>query len=125
VVNPLNESILHRHLHCAAAELPLAAAEPLLQIPDVSAAVDALAGSATLLQDADGRYWHASRKYPQRHVNLRGGGLQLALIDCDSGEIFGEVDSGRARQGVASPGASISTGPTPGWSRVSTWWAGR
>ncbi|MGB5230864.1 MAG: DEAD/DEAH box helicase [Desulfoprunum sp.] len=104
VVNPLNESILHRHLHCAAAELPLAAAEPLLQIPDVSAAVDALAGSATLLQDADGRYWHASRKYPQRHVNLRGGGLQLALIDCDSGEIFGEVDSGRALK-ECHPGA--------------------
>jgi DEAD/DEAH box helicase domain-containing protein len=104
VVNPLNESILHRHLHCAAAELPLAAAEPLLQIPDVSAAVDALADSATLLQDADGRYWHASRKYPQRHVNLRGGGLQLALIDCDSGEIFGEVDSGRALK-ECHPGA--------------------
>ncbi|MBB5346497.1 DEAD/DEAH box helicase [Desulfoprunum benzoelyticum] len=104
VVNPLNESILHRHLHCAAAELPLAAAEPLLQNPDVTAAVDALVRSATLLQDADGRFWHASRKYPQRHVNLRGGGLQLALINCDSGEIFGEVDSGRALK-ECHPGA--------------------
>ena len=104
VINPDNESILRRHLHCAAAELPLSAEEPWLDSPAVAAAIETLVRSATLLQDADGRYWHASRRYPQRHVNLRGGGLQQALIDCDSGEIFGEIDSGRALK-ECHPGA--------------------
>ena len=104
VINPDNESILHRHLHCAAAELPLSTKEVWLNSPVIATAVDALVRSATLLQDADGKYWHASRKYPQRHVNLRGGGLKQALIDCDSGEIFGEIDSGRALK-ECHPGA--------------------
>lgn len=96
VVNPENESILHQHLHCAAAELPLSVTEPLMYNPAVVAAVEALARCSTLHQDADGRHWYASRKFPQREVNLRGGGVQLSLIDSDSGEIFGEIDGGRA-----------------------------
>ena len=104
VVNPENEAILQQHLHCAAAELPLSVAEPLLDNPAVAAAVETLSRSSTLLQDADGRSWYASRRFPQRQVNLRGGGVQLALIDCRSGEIFGEIDGGRALK-ECHPGA--------------------
>lgn len=104
VVNPDNESILLRHLHCAAAELPLAEGEEVLQNNSVSRAVEKLVSSGTLLQDAAGTSWHASRRYPQRQVSLRGGGLQLSLIDCENGEIFGEIDSGRALK-ECHPGA--------------------
>jgi len=104
VVNPDNESILYRHLHCAAAELPFAANEVLLLNSAVSKGIQDLARSGTLLQDAAGTTWHASRRYPQRHVNLRGSGLQLSLIDCGSGEVFGEIDSGRALK-ECHPGA--------------------
>ena len=104
VVNPENAAVLQQHLHCAAAELPLSVAETLLDNPAVLAAVGTLSRTSTLLQDADGRSWYASRRFPQRQVNLRGGGVQLALIDCRSGEIFGEIDGGRALK-ECHPGA--------------------
>ncbi|MDP3480473.1 MAG: DEAD/DEAH box helicase, partial [Desulfoprunum sp.] len=96
VVNPLNETIVKQHLHCAAAEIPLAADEPLVQNPHIKKGIDSLTRSSQLLQDADGKTWYASLKRPQRHINLRGGGVQLALIDCENGVIFGEMDGGRA-----------------------------
>ncbi len=96
VVNPYNTAIMSLHLHCAAAEQPLAADEPLLEIPQVMQAVAELAGEATLLQSADGTLWFGSRKRPQNQVSLRGSGSQLSIIRGDSGEIIGEIDSGRA-----------------------------
>jgi len=104
VVNPLNEAIARQHLECAAAEIPLSDAEELVKNVKIRQLVDSLASSGQLLQDRNGRTWYASRKRPQRHVNLRGGGLQMALIDYESGEVFGEMDGGRALK-ECHPGA--------------------
>jgi len=104
VVNPLNEAIARQHLECAAAEIPLSGAEELVKNVKIRQLVDSLASSGQLLQDRNGRTWYASRKRPQRHVNLRGGGLQMALIDYESGEVFGEMDGGRALK-ECHPGA--------------------
>ncbi|MFV0437712.1 MAG: DEAD/DEAH box helicase [Desulfopila sp.] len=103
-LNPYNISIMEQHLHCACAELPLRQEEELLESGAVDQAIQRLTNSGVLLQSADATTWFASRKYPQRHVNLRGGGSQLAIIACDSGEIVGEIDGSRAMK-ECHPGA--------------------
>ncbi len=96
VLNPYNSAIMAQHLHCAAAELPIRAGEPLGQDPSVEEALVSLTAQALLLAAENGQAWYASRKYPHRQVSLRGGGSQLAIINRESGEILGEIDSGRA-----------------------------
>lgn len=96
-LNPFNARIMRQHLHCAAAEIPLAASEPLVKdAKQIRDEIEHLTVEATLYQERSGEYWIASRKRPQRLVDLRGGGTQLAIILEDSGELIGEIDSGRA-----------------------------
>ena len=96
-LNPFNSKIMQQHLHCAAAEIPLAASESLVKgSKDIRDEIDYLTSEATLYQESSGAYWIASRKRPQRLVDLRGGGTQLVIILEDSGEVIGEIDSGRA-----------------------------
>lgn len=96
-LDPLNPRITRQHLHCAAAEIPLEQEEPLVRTRgQIRRAVDELTAGGTLLRDAAGLRWHASRKRPQRQFDLRGGGLTLSIIDRHTGEIIGEIDAGRA-----------------------------
>jgi DEAD/DEAH box helicase domain-containing protein len=104
VLNPYNIPIMDRHLHCCAAELPLSDSEHLLKIATIRQRVKALSESGDLLQTASGDQWISARKYPQRHVNLRGGGGQMAIIDRDRGEIIGEIDTVRGLK-ECHPGA--------------------
>ncbi|WP_163336705.1 DEAD/DEAH box helicase [Desulfopila sp. IMCC35008] len=96
VLNPGNRSIMELHLHCTAAELPIESEEHLLSDKKVVEVVSSLTENGLLLQSGDGNRWFSTRKYPQRHVSLRGGGSQLSIIDSDSGELIGEIDSNRA-----------------------------
>jgi len=99
VLNPANPVILPRHLICAAAELPLDASghgEPYLDGPGTREALAKLLASGTLLQSADGREVLSPRKRPQREVDLRGAGAQVAIEDAATGEVIGAVDSLRA-----------------------------
>lgn len=96
VVNPDNSVVLEQHLQCAAAELPLVRAEILPLSTQVHASIQDLLARSVLLQSADGETYYASRKYPQHQVNLRGGGNQLSIIEAESGEILGEIDTVRA-----------------------------
>ncbi|MBR9982053.1 MAG: DEAD/DEAH box helicase, partial [Desulfatitalea sp.] len=59
VVNPFNRVALAAHLECAAAELPLAAADPWLVHPEVAAAVERLVMQGTLRRSAGGDTVHA------------------------------------------------------------------
>ncbi|KJR98093.1 MAG: DEAD/DEAH box helicase [Desulfobulbaceae bacterium BRH_c16a] len=104
VLNPYNTSIMDQHLQCCGAELPLSALENLLKIDAIQQRVEALFLSGALLQTASGDQWISSRKYPQRHVSLRGGGGQMAIIDGSCGEIIGEIDSVRGLK-ECHPGA--------------------
>lgn len=104
VLNPANVSIMAQHLHCCAAELPLSFSENLLQNQVVRENVTTLAQSGALLQTASGDLWISSRKYPHRHVSLRGGGTQMAIIDGENGEIIGEIDTARSLK-ECHPGA--------------------
>lgn len=102
-VNPDNDTILERHLECAAAELPLATAEPWLKQPGAKKALLSLNKAGRLLQSADGSQWLAARKRPHREVDLRGSGLSYSLEDT-AGNVIGLMDGFRAWK-EAHPGA--------------------
>jgi len=104
-LNPLNQRISRQHLHCAAAETPLAVSEPLLtNSPELVEEIECLVKESILHQDATETLWHASRKKPQNLVGLRGGGVQMSIIDRQSGEVIGEIDADRAMK-ETHPGA--------------------
>ncbi len=96
VLNHFNSSIMAKHLHCAAAELTLTAAEIISAPPEVESCVREMVNDGVLHQSADGKDFFASRKYPQRLFNLRGDSSQLTIINSESGVILGEIDSSRA-----------------------------
>ncbi len=104
VLNPDNVSIVDQHLHCCGAELPLSASEKLLKNEGIRKRVDVLSRSGALLETASGGQWISPRKYPQRHVSLRGGGSRMAIIDGEKGEVIGEIDAGRSLK-ECHPGA--------------------
>ncbi|MBU0682561.1 MAG: DEAD/DEAH box helicase [Proteobacteria bacterium] len=95
VLNPDNEEISARHLICAAAELPLHRDEPLLAMPAVKKAVDALCAGGQLLQAKTGKRFFTARKYPHRQVDLRGSGQPFVIRKIGGNERLGDIDSGR------------------------------
>ena len=94
-MNPDNPYIAGAQLVCAAAELPLTAGEPLLQSPEAEATLQRLTGGLHLLQSADGTTWFSPQLLPQRHVNLRGGGPSLAILELPKRVLLGTMDGGR------------------------------
>ncbi len=96
VVNPYNSPILAKHLECAAAELPLNAAEPLASSQDTRASIEYLEKTGVLLRSADGAELYARRKLPHRDVNIRGTGSRYQIVDQGSGKSRGEIDEFRA-----------------------------
>ena len=104
-LNPFNSRISAQHIHCAAAEVCISGDEKLVKSsPHIAPQIDQLTEQSILHQDAGGERWYASRKRPQNQINLRGGSVQLSIIDRGSGEIIGEIDGGRALK-EAHPGA--------------------
>lgn len=96
VLNPDNTSIAKRHLTCAAAEAPLTPDDPICTSRSTEQLLTELTLQGHLLCAADGKTWFAARKYPQRNVDLRGGGTRYQIRDISSREIIGEIDGHRA-----------------------------
>ncbi len=92
VLNPLNKTIIRRHLICAAAEQPLATDEPLVQDGVVREVVQELVEEASLLLTADEKYWVGARKYPHREVDLRGTGQTFVIRNTSDGSPLGAID---------------------------------
>ena len=92
VLNPLNNTIVKRHLICAAAEQPIKTDELLVQDADVRAIVDELVEEASLLLTADENYWVGARKYPHREVDLRGTGQTFVIRNNTDNNVLGEID---------------------------------
>ncbi|HEX5405338.1 MAG TPA: DEAD/DEAH box helicase, partial [Pseudonocardiaceae bacterium] len=105
VLDPTNPYVLAPHLACAAAEMPLT--EDCL--PDFGGAaarvlVDELVADKTLRRRPTGWYW-TTRERPHASVDIRGsGGVQVAVVEADSGRMLGTVDPGAACWSV-HPGA--------------------
>lgn len=104
VINPANSNIVEKHLLCCAAEQPLKMSEKLLNNEPIINSVHKLVEAGQLLETASGGQWISSRKNPQRHINLRGGGRQMSIVDSESGEIIGEIDNVRGLK-ECHPGA--------------------
>jgi len=96
VFNPDNRSIAKQHLNCAAAESPLNMDDPLCSFESSRDFLDELTQQGLLLCSADGMTWFSARKYPQRDVNLRGGGTRYQIRQWDNRKIIGEIDGLRA-----------------------------
>jgi DEAD/DEAH box helicase domain-containing protein len=97
VLDPANPYVLAPHLACAAAELPLTP-ECLADFGGdaARALVDELVAEKTLRRRPTGWYW-TSRERPHASVDIRGsGGVQVALVEADSGRMLGTVDPGAA-----------------------------
>ena len=96
-LDPANPQIGKAHLCCAAAESPLSLGEAILSRDSLSLVHQLTTGGA-LLQSADGKTWFSKRKYPQRHVNLRGTGNAFLVFDTTDGgrKLLGELDGHRA-----------------------------
>ncbi|MCL2789945.1 MAG: DEAD/DEAH box helicase [Desulfobulbus sp.] len=103
-MNPDNPHIAGQQVICAAAELPLTATEPLLQSAQTSTLIAQLTSSARLLQSADRLTWFSPQTYPQRQVNLRGGGSTLIIREQPQRQPLGEIDGHRALR-ECHPGA--------------------
>ncbi len=104
VLNPENSSIMDQHLLCCAAESPLLQDETLMKNKAIENRVTTLSGYGSLLETATGGVWISPRKYPQRHISLRGGGKKMSIIDMESGEVVGEIDAVRGMK-ECHPGA--------------------
>lgn len=104
VLNPDNASIIDQHIVCCAAELPLEGSEEMLSKDSIRARIVEMSRQGTLLETVSGGTWVSSRKNPQKHVTLRGDGIQMTIIDEASGEIVGEIDVGRGMK-ECHPGA--------------------
>lgn len=104
VLNPENRTIMEQHLLCCAAENPLKKNEILLQNKTIKSTVEVLSRSGSLLETATGGVWISARKYPQRHISLRGGGKKMSIIDMENGEVVGEIDTVRGMK-ECHPGA--------------------
>lgn len=103
VINPLNPVISARHIECAAAELPLNLDDPILQSGALEKTIYGLEQEGKLLRDAKGSRLYASKKKPQRDVDLRGSGSQFTIMVADpedpegpGGQSVGQIDLFRA-----------------------------
>jgi DEAD/DEAH box helicase domain-containing protein len=104
VLNPGNLEIMGQHLVCAAAEQPLEEGEELLGEQGAGRCIEELAAEGRLLASADNRRWHSGRRYPHRHVDLRGGGRNFFIYSEEGHRLLGEIDGHRALK-ECHPGA--------------------
>jgi len=96
VLNPENKNIARSHLVCASAEIPLTTGEDLLRGGSYADLLSRLTEKGKILQSADGNTWFSARKYPQREVNLRGGGNTFLIYTTENHTLLGEIDGHRA-----------------------------
>ncbi len=96
VLNPNNPLIVAPHLECAAAELPLAVNDPMLAGQGSRQSLTALLKKKRMFLSADGSCYHSRRRYPHRHVDLRGAGSRYKILLAETQERIGEIDGVRA-----------------------------
>ncbi|CAJ1504885.1 DEAD/DEAH box helicase [[Mycobacterium] kokjensenii] len=94
VIDPTNPYVLGPQLLCAAAELPVTAAE-VAQL-GAEQVVEDLVDDGLLRRRAE-KYFPAPGLDPHATVEIRGSvGGQVVIVEADTGRLLGSVDAGRA-----------------------------
>jgi DEAD/DEAH box helicase domain-containing protein len=98
ILDPENELIYAGHLLCAAHEGPLADADSATLGPQWRWTAEMLASRGELRERPDGTFVpRHSERFPAAEVPLRSTGRDgFTIVDTQSGEMLGTVDSGRA-----------------------------
>ncbi|MFV0464312.1 MAG: DEAD/DEAH box helicase [Nostocoides sp.] len=111
VMDPANPYVLAPHLAAAAAELPLT--EPDLEMfgPDARHIVDRLVAGGVLRRRRTGWYW-ARDDTPGAHVQLRGAGPSVAIVESGTGRVIGTVDEASAHGQVHTGAVHVHQGQT-------------
>ncbi|MPZ64571.1 MAG: DEAD/DEAH box helicase [Pseudonocardiaceae bacterium] len=106
VLDPANPYVLRPQLACAAAELPLTdACVDELGGQAAVAVVEELVAEGALRRRSTGWFWTSPRQRPHHDVDIRGsGGMQVAVVEAETGRMLGTVDPGSACSTV-HPGA--------------------
>ncbi|QDO89909.1 DEAD/DEAH box helicase [Ornithinimicrobium ciconiae] len=99
VFDPANPHVLSAHLAAAAAELPLTPADTEWFGPSVPALAEALVAGGVLRARPAGWYW-ARADRPSDHVELRGIGQTVRIVETRTGRVLGTVDEARAHSAV-------------------------
>ncbi|WP_109470917.1 DEAD/DEAH box helicase [Ornithinimicrobium cavernae] len=99
VFDPQNPHVLTPHLAAAAAELPLTEADTEWFGPTVPALAEALVAGGVLRRRPAGWYW-ARPDRPSDHVELRGIGQTVRIVESRTGRVLGTVDEARAHSAV-------------------------
>ncbi|HEY2223301.1 DEAD/DEAH box helicase [Actinomycetospora sp.] len=99
VLDPSNPYVLAPHLACAAAELPLTAAdvEEVFGGEVAVRALDDLAAEGLVRRRRGGWFWALPTERPHAGVDIRGsGGEQVVIVESGTGRMLGTVDPGAA-----------------------------
>ncbi|MBI5059297.1 DEAD/DEAH box helicase [candidate division KSB1 bacterium] len=103
LVNDANEEILRAHLPAAAAEIPLMADDPFIDVTRYQDVLADLEREGALVRSASGKQWFPGGPRPHAAVNLRniGGtfdimqnGLKRPVGDISGGAVFRECHTG-------------------------------
>ncbi len=109
VLDPHNLRIIAPHIAAAAAELPLTEEELDLFGPRAREAVDALVAAGILRRRPRGWYW-AREDRAGDHVDLRGIGNVVSVVDRSTGRVVGTVDEAAAHVQVHTGAVHVHQG---------------
>jgi DEAD/DEAH box helicase domain-containing protein len=101
VLDPANPYVLGPQLCCAAAEIPLTAADLEIFGPTARTAVDTLVAGGALRSRPAGWYWTEERR---PDVDLRGSGSAISVVEVSTGRLLGTAD-GTSSHYQLHPGA--------------------
>ncbi|MFK5581850.1 DEAD/DEAH box helicase [Serinicoccus sp. LYQ131] len=109
VLDPENPYVLGPHLAAAAAELPLTTQDERWFGPGVQALAEQLVVGGVLRARPTGWYW-ARPERPSDHVQLRGVGQTVQIVEARSGRVLGTVDEARALSTVHAGAVYVHQG---------------
>jgi len=105
VLDPHNPYVVEAHLPCAAAEEPITLEDNAFWSKDLTMHLENLERLGALHRTAEGEpAWMASKRNPQRFVNIRSAGETFSIFEKDTGQAIGTIDGNRALK-ECHPGA--------------------
>ena len=114
VIDPFNPNFLKPHLACAAAELPLTDAEVDAQEwfgANARVCAEELAAQGILRRRPASWYWTDPSR-PTEHVDIRGAGATVRLVEFDTGRLLGTIDASSAHSQAHRGAVYVHQGET-------------